>query len=193
MCMGRAAPNWTKLFGVATEQAGYFTTAQAAEAGYSSQLLHKYLANGRVARVRRGVYRVVHFPATEEEDLVVPWLWSGREGVFSHETALARHDLSDALPSRVHLTVPPHWRSRRVRVPTGVELHCRALAADDVTWSGSVPVTAPARTVNDCADALVQPGLVRQALEQGLARGLFPEAEVEPAIRWLDSLAGELT
>ena len=60
-------------------------------------------------------------------------------------------------------------------------------------WSGSVPVTSPARTVNDCAVAFLQPDLVRQALEQGLARGLFPEADVEPAIRWLDSLAEELT
>lgn len=182
-------PDWTALFDVATAQAGYFTTAQAAAVGYSPQLLHKYLRNGRVERILRGVYRLVHFPASEEEDLVVPWLWSGRAGVFSHETALARHDLSDALPTRIHLTVPPRWRSRRVRVPKGVELHYQELAEVDVGWHGSVPITAPAQTVNDCAATSLQPDLVRQALHQGLTRGLFAAADVEPAVRWLDAMA----
>ena len=82
-------PSWDALYALAVGQVGHFTTAQAAEAGYSSPLLHKYLANGKVLRVRRGVYRLVHFPASEDEDLVVCWLWSDRQGVFSHETALA--------------------------------------------------------------------------------------------------------
>jgi len=49
--------------------------------------------------VRRGVYRLEHFPAGEHEDLVALWLWTDRAGVFSHETALALHGLSDTLPS----------------------------------------------------------------------------------------------
>src|SRR3954471_18756408 len=117
------APDWGALFSIAEAQSGYFTTAQAAGAGYSLPLLHKYLANGRVLRVRRGFYRLVHFPASEHEDLVVLWLWTGQAGVFSHETALALHDLSDVLPSKVHMTVPASWRSRRLRVPPGLVLH----------------------------------------------------------------------
>lgn len=83
-----SAPDWNALFGVAQAQAGYFTTSQAAAAGYSPQLLRTYLANGKVMRVRRGIYRLVHFPAGEHEDLVMLWLWAERAGVFSHETAL---------------------------------------------------------------------------------------------------------
>lgn len=63
-------------------------------------------------RVRRGVYRLVHFPAGDHEDLTAVWLWSQHEGVFSHETALALHDLSDVLPSRAHLTLPRRSPSR---------------------------------------------------------------------------------
>lgn len=51
-------------------QAGYFTTKQAADAGYSSQLLLKHLRAGRVARTLRGIYRLAHFPAGEHEELV---------------------------------------------------------------------------------------------------------------------------
>ena len=97
--MASNRPDWDSLFSTASGQDGHFTTAQAAEAGYSPQLLAKHLKAGRIRRVRRGVYRVVHYPAAEHEDLVVLWLWSDRTGVFSHETALFLHDLSDALPT----------------------------------------------------------------------------------------------
>jgi hypothetical protein len=42
------APNWDRLFESAVGQEGHFTTKQAAEAGYSPQLLIKYLKNGRI-------------------------------------------------------------------------------------------------------------------------------------------------
>ncbi len=104
-----SAPNWDRLFESAVGQDGHFTTKQAEEAGYSPQLLAKYLKNGRVFRVRRGVYRIVHFPAGEHEDLATLWLWSEKAGVFSHETALMLHQLSDALPRKVNLTLPAAW------------------------------------------------------------------------------------
>lgn len=174
-------PDWNALYAYADAQAGYVTTAQAAMAGYSPQLLQKYLANGRMIRVGHGIYRLVHFPATEEEDLVVYWLWSRFEGVFSHETALARHDLSDLLPRDVEMTVPAHWRSRRLRVPEGLRLHYADLSPLDRTWHGPVPITSPARSVNDAAAAGVSPEHVERAIHQGLARGLFEERDVANA------------
>ena len=48
-------PDWDSLFVVAQAQSGYCTTAQVAQSGYSRPLLHKYLATGKVVRVRRGV------------------------------------------------------------------------------------------------------------------------------------------
>src|SRR5690348_10230352 len=94
-----STPNWDHLYEQASAQEGYFTTQQAAAAGYSSQLLLKHLHAGRIKRARRGVYRLVHFPAGDHEDLTIVWLWSECKGVFSHMTALALHGLSDALPS----------------------------------------------------------------------------------------------
>ena len=143
----RDGPRWSQLYETAAAQEGHFTTAQAAEAGYYPQLLTKYLKNGRIVRVRRGVYRLVHFPPGDHEDLVVVWLWSDRAGVFSHETALALHQLSDALPSRAHLTLPVAWKSRRLQLPTGVVPHFADLADGDRTWAGAVQITTPARTV----------------------------------------------
>jgi predicted transcriptional regulator of viral defense system len=166
-------PNWDRLFETASAQEGYFTTAQADEVGYSLQLLAKYLQNGRVVRTRRGIYRLVHFPPGEHEELVTVWLWSDRQGVFSHQTALSLHGLSDILPARVHLTLPAGWARRRFRVPVDVVLHYSDVAKPDRTWVGSVPVTSVRRTLLDVRRASVSPELIAQATRQAIARGLI--------------------
>jgi predicted transcriptional regulator of viral defense system len=165
-------PSWDRLFETASAQEGYFTTRQAAEAGYSSQLLLKHLRAGRIARTQRSIYRLVHFPAGEHEDLVTAWLWSERAGVISHQTALALHHLSDALPAQIHLTFPSAWRKRRFRVPAGVLLHHSDVPPEDRTWFGAVPVTNAQRSLNDCARDGMSPDLLRQAARQAVRRGL---------------------
>lgn len=185
-------PDWAALYETAGAQDGHFTTQQAAEAGYSTQLLLKHMRGGRVARVRRGVYRLVHFPAGEHEELSVVWLWSEREGVFSHQTALALHDLSDVLPGHIHLTLPAEWRHRRFRVPKGVVLHHADIPVSDRAWFGPVPVTSPRRTLIDCAREKVSPDLLRQATQQAMRRGLVVRddlPEVEQALLPFGGLA----
>jgi predicted transcriptional regulator of viral defense system len=60
-----SSPDWDHLFEIAAAQDGLFTTRQAAVAGYSPQLIAHHLGAGRMVRVRRGVYRLVHFPGRE--------------------------------------------------------------------------------------------------------------------------------
>lgn len=126
-----------------------------------------------MVRARRGVYRLVHFPASDHEDLVILWLWSEQAGVFSHETALALHDLSDVLPGKAHLTLPASWRRRRLRVPASLVLHFADVGAADRASFSAVPVTAPLRTIRDCIEANIAPSLVRQAILQARRRGLI--------------------
>jgi len=173
----KRSPDWNSLFAVAQGQDGYFSTTQAAQSGYSRPLLHKHLASGKMVRARRGIYRLVHFPASDHEDLVVLWLWSEQAGVFSHETALALHDLSDVLPGKVHLTLPATWRRRRFRVPSGLVLHFADVSDPDRMSFGAVPVTAPLRTLSDSIEADVAPGLVHQAILQARRRGLISAAD----------------
>jgi predicted transcriptional regulator of viral defense system len=185
-------PDWDLLFETASAQAGYFTTKQAAQAGYSSQLLLKHIRAGRVAQTRRGIYRLVHFPAGEHEELVTAWLWSERAGVVSHQTALALHGLSDALPAHVHLTLPRTWRTRRFRLPTGVVLHYADVSQGERAWFGAVPTTTPRRSLNDCAREHTSPDLLRQAAQQAIRRGLVIRAElgdVDEALRPFGGLA----
>ena len=176
------APSWDRLFEFAVGQEGHFTTMQAAAAGYSSQLLLKYVKNGRITRVRRGVYRIVHFPAGEHEDLVTIWLWSEKVGVFSHESALMLHNLSDALPRKVNLTLPVDWTKRRLRVPKGVVVHHGDVSRKDRVEIGAVPVTDVRRTLLDCVDAHVSPELIEAAVRQARSRALIDKDDLK-AIR----------
>jgi predicted transcriptional regulator of viral defense system len=183
-------PDWNHLFETAAGQQGLFTTRQAAEAGYSPQLLVHYVQGGRAVRVRRGIYRLVHFPAGDQEELVAAWLWSERTGVISNQTALALQGLSDALPHQVHLTLPAAWRRRRFRVPAGLVLHYADVPPEDRTWFGAVPTTTPGRSLNDCAREGLSPELLRQAAVQALRRGLVTKEELSDVREALEPFGG---
>lgn len=195
MCMvevPEGRPNWNRLFETAAAQQGLFTTKQAAEAGYSPQLLVHYVHTGKAVRVRRGIYRLVHFPAGDHEELVAAWLWSDLIGVVSHQSALALHELSDVLPPRLHITLPAAWRRRRFRVPLDVVLHHADVAPEERSWFGPVPATSAGRTLSDCAMGGLSPELLRQAARQALRRGLVTRSElgdVETALEPFGGLA----
>ncbi len=171
-------PSWDALYETAAAQSGYFTARQGAAAGYSPQLIQYYLRDGRVERWARGIFRIVHFPASEHEELVPTFLWSGGVGVFGRETALAIHNLSDVLPAKQHLFLPTSWSKRRVTAPRRVRLYFVDVPETERTWHGAVLVTTPPRTVRDCIAMHVSPELVDQAIAQGVRRKLFTRADV---------------
>lgn len=169
---------WDDLYAIIEAQSGYFTVGQAKECGYSDQLLRYHRIKGRFQSVLRGVYRMTHFPPTDHEDLVAIWLWSEMKGVFSHETALVLHQLSDSLPSSIHMTFPRSWGKRRLRYPESVDPVFDDIDAEERRWYGCFPVTTPARTIKDCRAAHVDPLIIAQAVEEGLGRGLFSRNEL---------------
>lgn len=166
-----SGPNHDLLMEHIQEQHGFFTGQQAAEAGFSPAVLGYHVRTGRFQRPFRGVYRLTYYPPAEHEDLLVLWLATDREGVFSHETALALHRLSDALPARAHISLPTAWRRRAL--PDPVERHYALVDERDRAWVGPLPVTSPARTLRDCIAAHTSPELVAQAFKQAVARGLL--------------------
>ncbi len=164
-----------RLFEVADRQAGYFTAKQAREAGYSYRLQHYHRGRGHWIPVGHGLFRLSRYPEGKNEDLVRLYLWSrDREGepqaIFSHETALRLHGLSDLMPEKVHLSVPKGFRKRP---PRGVVLHKADLSrADAEDWNG-FRVTTPLRTILDVAGSReVSPEHLQSAVREAVARGL---------------------
>jgi len=177
-----ATPDARGLFALSSEQAGYFTSAQAHVRGYSAQLLGYHAERGRFERVRRGLYRLRDYPSSPREEVMAAWLAAGRESaVVSHESALELLGLSDVVPATIHLLVPRH--RRWVRALPGVTVHTTAddLASDESVTRQGLRITAPVRTILDVADAGTAPEQVIMAVGQAQARGMLLPARLREA------------
>ena len=138
------------LYGIAEDQAGYFTAAQARTAGLHQVRLIQLAQQGDVERVSRGVYRFTRFPVSPLGHYMEAVLWPQVRrpdivGVISHQTALSIHELSDVNPARIHLTLPTNVRLRR-EIPKVFAIHYADLGPNDVERVDGVPVTTPIRS-----------------------------------------------
>ncbi len=175
--MNTVAGNQTKhhnLYMLAELQAGYFTTAQARQVGFSPRLLTYYVAQQRFQRIRNGVYRLVDFPASPYEDLFVAWLAAGPNAVISHESALALYGISDVLPREVHVIIPRTASRRRHKI----RLHTNRIADEDVTNYAGLPVTTVPRTIAHVATSGLGDDLIVQAIHEAIVRGLVSKSEL---------------
>jgi len=170
------------LYEVAEAQQGYFTTAQAIEAGIADNA-HPYHVNvGNWVREWRGIYRLSQFPESEDSYMVLWALWSRTRsgeilGVYSHETALSIHDLSDVNPAKLHLTVPPGFR-RSAKLPKVLVLHKGKIGKTDYIEKWGYRVTKPYRTIVDLLDeGRTSLEHVKKAISQSLKRGFITGSE----------------
>lgn len=175
-----------RLFDVAEQQQGYFTTKQAKTAGFAENTHPYHVQAGNWIREHRGIYRLARFPLTERPDLALWSLWSKNrkeevEGVYSHQTAISLHELSDINPAKLHMTVPPNFR-RNSEIPGVLVLHRSDLAESDIQSGPGYRYTRPLRTVVDLIeDGTVEKNFIRQAARQAVDRGLITRQQIQKA------------
>lgn len=125
MKANRKTPDHDVLYHLAESQAGYFTARQALGLVFPGCVSPTTRKTGTSKDSPQGIYRLSRFPSSRFEDLFVAWLKCGPESAISHESPLASYDLSDVLPTEVHVTVPRTACRRR----KGIQLHTNRLAA----------------------------------------------------------------
>jgi predicted transcriptional regulator of viral defense system len=175
-----------RLYEIAEDQEGFFTTKQAKAAGFAENT-HPYHVQARNwIREHRGIYRLSSFPRAERPDLMLWSLWSRNrgevaQGAYSHQTALSLHNLSDVMPAKLHMTVPKSFR-RNSEIPRVLVLHFADLPPSDMGAVHGVRVTKAMRTILDLLDSGEVPlATLRQALREGLRRGLIRRSEIVEA------------
>ena len=137
-------------------------------------------------REHRGIYRLALYPMTDRPDLAVWALWSRNrneeiQGVYSHHTVLSFYDLSDLNPAKIHMTVPTHFR-RNSEIPGVLVLHYADLPDSDVETAQGFKLTRPLRAILDLIEAgTVERNFIRQAVTQGVDRGLIARQQIENA------------
>jgi predicted transcriptional regulator of viral defense system len=86
---------------------GIITAKQVTEAGVPRYYLSRMLHSNRLNRVARGVYCL---PEVWEDELFI-LQYKYRRGIFSHETALDIHGLTDRMAARYVMTFPAGYNT----------------------------------------------------------------------------------
>jgi predicted transcriptional regulator of viral defense system len=168
-----------RVYEIAEEQHGYFTTKQANDAGVDPRSVVMMARRGAAERVSRGVYRLRRFPESAYGQYMHAILWPhGVLGVISHESALTLYGMSDVNPSKVHITVPQAHRVRR-QVPQFLILHRADLSPHEIETVEGLRTTRPVRTIRDCAEEHLSSALLRQAIDDGHRIGRLTASEAK--------------
>jgi predicted transcriptional regulator of viral defense system len=186
-----------ELFEIAEENDGLFMAKEARERGITGSVLSRLAQRGRLERAGRGVYRIPHYRpdrmAQYREAILLLRSSRGPEQVaLSHETALAIYGISDANPSRIHVTAPNRARLRRQR-PKWIVIHRGELKDTDINRHEGLPVTSIEKTLSDVLDETGRLGLVRQALRDARKEGYVNADEAARLRRKVDRYAGHLS
>jgi predicted transcriptional regulator of viral defense system len=185
MAQSHREASW-RLFEVAEQQQGFFTTKQAKAAGFAENTHPYHVHVGNWIREHRGIYRLALFPPADRPDLVLWSLWSRNrneetEGVYSHHTALSLYDLSDLNPAKLHMTVPTGFR-RNSEILGVLVLHYADLSEADVQTAQGFKFTRPLRTILDVIEVgTIERTFIRQALRQAVDRGLITRQQIRSA------------
>lgn len=155
------------MAGLAKRQHGVVSLAQLRSLGLNRSRVTRWLADGRLHLIHRGVYAVGHTNLTINGHYIAAVLACGPGALLSHRSAGALRDLR-RWSGVIEVTVP----SRRVG-PRGVRIHrSRCLAQEDRTIVDGIPITSVARTLLDLAAVLPERDLNR-ALDRAERLRLF--------------------
>jgi len=172
------------LFDTASTQWGYFTSAQARDCGFSSALLSFHTRSGRFIRVHHGTYRLRDYPSMPREEVVAAWLAAGKDtAVISHESALELLDLSDVVPSAVHLTIPREKRYLSRMPDTIVHTTVEPLTRRDTVVREGIRLTTPARSIVDAAEWGTAPEQIVMAVRQAIDRRMTTPERLTEAVK----------
>ncbi len=141
-----------KMQTILTQNGGMFTTAQANEVGISNERLRLLVKSGELVRASFGVYVL----PDEFVDKMYSTQQRSPKVIYSHETALFLHDLTDRDPIAYSVTVPTGYNAVRLRddgftvYTIKRELHEVGVSEAPTMFGHTVRVYGLERTICDC-------------------------------------------
>lgn len=189
----------SRLLQIADSQQGYFTSRQAEECGFSRPNFSRKILSGKWSKEEiRGIYRLVNYPLTSRPELALWTLWSADkqgnpQGIWSHETALDIHGLSDASPSKLHMSVTKKFR-KSTKIPKNLCLHfIDEIPQGDIEIRSGYRVTSPLRTLADVIQEgstqieQIELAILDLAIKNSLIKGLATIQEMEKLQKFAQS------
>jgi predicted transcriptional regulator of viral defense system len=145
-----SVPN--ELQAVLIRNGGIITTAQANEVGISNERLRLLVKSGDLERASFGVYTL---PDEFADKMYIAQLRRSKI-IYSHETALFLHGLTDRDPISYTVTVPTGYSATRLRNDGFIvftikrELHEIGVTKKATIFGNTVKVYNMERTICDC-------------------------------------------
>jgi predicted transcriptional regulator of viral defense system len=150
---------------------GTLTAADVRKAGIANKDLQRLAEAGQLERISRGLYISANDMA---DDYLVAQYRCGR-GVYSHETALFFHGLSDRTPLRLMMTIPSGYNTRLLTDTETYqffyckqEIHALGITTVQSPYGNDLRVYDKERTLCDCIKkkAVLDSDLVLAAVKQ---------------------------
>lgn len=141
-----------ELLSILTQNNGTITTAQANDAGVSNERLRLLVKAGELERASFGVY----ISPDEFVDKLYVLQLRRPKTIYSHETALFLHELTDRDPLDYTVTVPTGYNATRLReeglkvFTVKRELHEVGVTQLSTVFGHSVNAYGLERTICDC-------------------------------------------
>jgi len=109
---------FTLIENFANKNGGYITLSDCADVGVTKATLASYARQGKLERVKNGVYLLPH----RFEDEMFNIQATVPNAIFSHDTALFLHDLTDRDPLQLTVTIPRGYNATNLR-KTGAKVY----------------------------------------------------------------------
>ena len=146
---------------IAEQNNGIVSSGEAIAAGIARRELSEAVERGELIRIARGVYAL---PEAWEDEFVLAQHRFAR-GIFSHETALYLHGLTDRAPDAMTMTFPRGYNTRNARdagidartVTTG--LYPAGTAEVGTPYGNAVAAYCPERAICDLFRSTSSPDL----------------------------------
>lgn len=102
---------WLRIEAIAENNNGFIKTAQVEEVGISRPMLRKYTQDGKLEKIRKGLYVLANDLADEYAMIQI----QSSKAVFSYGTALYLWGLSDRTPHNYDITIPQGTNMSRLK------------------------------------------------------------------------------
>jgi hypothetical protein len=156
---------------IADEQHGRARRDELLDAGIDAKRIERWLADGRLRLVHRGVYAVGHAARSVLGDYMAAVLAGGPGAALSHGPVVHVLRLLPGGPPPPEITVPTTSHLRR----PGIVIHrARTLDARDVAVFEGIRITTIPRTLLDMAPKLTAAQLTRACHEAWVRHNISP-------------------
>ncbi len=154
------------IYEVAADNYGLVTSAEVAELGGKTKDVARFVKDGRLSKVGRGVYRIAHHVPTRRDAYAESVALVGSDAYLFGESVLALCELAPTNPYRMFVATA---RRVRKRLPDGIVVVQRAEQGDVDSIEG-IPSQAVAAAIRSCRGTVMEDRLAdaaRRARELG--------------------------